>query len=235
MRVIFPDKHNKNPFLTQVLRQLPSFILITSCISPLLSYLMKRLFGIPGIIETLALSTAGIHKHNFWQFITYPLITADSLCIHKEGCMDITQRLLVRNVLGFTFFYKATNHIIRKLGSITFLILVTSQVLITGVAVWACLKLFHSSQALFGPECLISTLLLIWVFLDPEKRLGLHPFPITLSRKWGFVVLAAFYFLMLLFSGAFALFFGSIFSLMLGVLFCYKEKIPNPYRTSRIF
>ncbi|BAE81028.1 conserved hypothetical protein [Chlamydia felis Fe/C-56] len=235
MRVIFPDKHNKSPLLTQLLKQLPSFILITSCISPMISYLMKKMFGLPGIIEVLALSTAGIHKHKFWQFITYPLVTADSLCIHKEGCMDITQRLLIRNVLGFIFFYKATNHIIRKLGSITFLILIVTQTLLTGVVIWACLKLLHSSQVLFGPECLISMLMLIWVFLDPEQRLTLTPLPVTLSRKWGFVILAAIYFFILLFLGAFAIFFGSLLSIIFGVLFCYKEKIPNPYRISRMF
>ncbi|WP_348662992.1 hypothetical protein [Chlamydia vaughanii] len=235
MRVIFPDKQNKNPLITRVLKQLPSFILVTSCVSPLISYVLKKMFGLPGILETLALSTEGIHKHKFWQFLTYPLITADSLCIHKEKCMEITQRLLIRNVLGFTFFYKATNHLIRKLGSLTFLILISAQILFTGVVIWALLKLFHSSQALFGPECLITSLVLIWVFLDPEQRLGLHPLPITISRKWGFAALIIFYFFILIFSGAFAMFFGSILSMAIGVLFCYKEKIPNPYRISRMF
>lgn len=230
MRVIFPDKHDKSPRLTRVLKQLPSFILITSCISPLISYVLKKIFGVPGILETLALSAEGMHKHKFWQLITYPLVTADSLRIYNDRCLEITQRLLIRNVLCFAFLYKSTHHIIRKLGSTTFFFLVVGQTLLTGIATWGLLKLFHSSHALFGPECLISFLLLIWVFLDPEQRLVLPTLPITISRKWAFAILSIFYFLILIFSGAFPLLFGSIFSMLLGVIFCYKEKIPNPYR-----
>ncbi|EPP37591.1 hypothetical protein BOKEGFJH_00519 [Chlamydia avium] len=230
MRVIFPDKQDKNPLLTRVLKQLPSFILITSCVSPFVSYVLKKIFGIPSILETLALSTEGIRQHKFWQLITYPLITSDSLRIYNDRCMEITQRLLIRNVLCFIFLYKATQHIIRKLGSTTFLFLLVGQTLLTGITTWILLKLFHSSHALFGPECLISFLLLIWVFLDPEKRLALPTLPVTLSRKWAFVVLSIFYFFILILSGAFPLFFGSIFSMFLGILFCFKEKIPNPYR-----
>lgn len=230
MRVIFPDKQDKSPLLTRVLKQLPLVILITSCLSPFISYILKKIFAVPGILETLALSTEGIQKHQFWQWVTYPLVTADSLRIHSDRCLEITQRLLIRNVLCFIFLYQATYQMIRKLGSSTFLFLVVTQTLLTGIATWAILKLFHSSHALFGPECLISFLLLIWVFLDPEKRLVFPTLPITISRKWAFAILSFFYFFILILSGAFPLLFGSIFSMLLGIMFCYKEKIPNPYR-----
>ncbi|EPP34605.1 hypothetical protein CP10139811_0473 [Chlamydia ibidis] len=233
MRIIFPDKHKKTPFFGRLLKRVPLFVLIISCTAPFVSYVMKKVFGCPGVIETLALSTKGVCEHKFWQFLTYPLVTSDCLSISNERCLEVTQRLLIRNCLDFVLFYKATDHIVRKLGSLPYLALISSQILITGTIVWAALHLLHSSQAFFGPECLIATLVLVWVFLDPEKRLAMYPLPTSLSRKWGFIGLLGFYFFILLVSGAFAVFLGSVISILIGIIFCHKEKIPNPYRLSR--
>lgn len=235
MRVIFPDKRNTHPLLTRLLERLPFVILITTCLSPLASYILKKIFDVTGIIETLSLSASGIYKHKFWQLVSYPLVTADSLCTQHERCLEITQRLLVRNALDFIFLYKALHHIIRKLGSLSCFLLITLQTILTGVAVWLALKLLHSSQALFGPECLISCLMVVWIFLDPEQRLEFRPLPITISRKWAFATLLIFFLFIVLFTGAFALLFGSIVSMALGVLFCRIHNIPNPYQLSKIF
>ncbi|ANH78792.1 hypothetical protein [Candidatus Chlamydia sanziniae] len=232
MRVIFPDKHNKLPFLRRVLKQLPFLIFVTSCSAPFIAYMMNKFFCIPGVLETLALSVKGIQKHYFWQFITYPLITADSLSLHQEQSWEITQRLLIRNTLDFLFFYKATNHVMRKLGAFSLLTLIVGQILIIGTVLWGLMKLFHSTQVFFGPESLICALVLVHVFLDAEKRIQLGPTPLTFAKKWGFLLILGFYFCILIFSGAYFIFLATILSLVLSIFFCKKEKIPNPYITS---
>ncbi|WP_100934138.1 hypothetical protein [Candidatus Chlamydia corallus] len=235
MRVIFPDKHNKLPNLSKLLKKLPSVILVTSCIAPFLSYIINKIFGISGLLEALALSVKGIQKHHFWQFFTYPLVTADSLCLHKDQSFEITQRLLLRNVLDFFLFYKAIHHVIRKLGAFSVLVLISGEVLITGAVLWGFMALIHSSHAFFGPESLICGVLTVQIFLDPEKRFTIGATPLSVSRKWGFVFILGFYCCILIFSGAFFLFLGSMLAIMLSILFCKKEKIPNPYITSLRF
>ncbi|WP_201456262.1 hypothetical protein [Chlamydia sp. 17-3921] len=235
MRIIFPDKRNQPLFLCRILKQFPLFIFISSCVSPILSYTLHKLLGAPKILEILALSSQGIRKCYLWQFVTYPFLTADSLCIYKEQCFEVTQRFLIRNTLDFILFYKAADQLIRKLGAWNFLKIISVQILCTGVVIWGFMLLFGNTQAFFGPESLICTVLLIRVFLDPEKRLGFGSTILTLSRKWGFLLLLGFYFCILIFSGSYLIFFGSIFSLALALLFCKKEKIPNPYTSSLRF
>ncbi len=229
MRIIFPDKY-RNSKLGHVLEKIPLIVFLTSCLAPIFSYLASRLFGFPTLIEYLSLSVSGIQKHRFWQFLTYPFVTADTLCIYKEQCVEVSQRLLIRNTLCFIFFYKSTKNIIAKLGPYNFLFFSLAQTLSNGLFIWILFKLCGSSQALFGPECLICSLILISVFLDPEKRTQLGPLPLTVANKWIFLVLLAFYCFLLTVAGAVALLLGSIFSMALAVAFCRKEKIPNPYQ-----
>lgn len=232
MRVIFPDKYKQTPFLGKALKQLPLLVLVTSCSAPFIAFFLQYFFQVRGPIEWLALSVKGIHQHYFWQWLTYPLVTADTLKLGDLRSLEITQRLLMRNVLDFILFYKATDVIIQKLGTGTFVFLLTTQVSIAGISIWAFLWLIGSTQAFFGPESLICALLIVRVFLDPEKRLTLPLFPISLSRKWSFVLLLHFYFLILILSGAYAILLGSVLSMTLAICFCYKENIPNPYRGS---
>ncbi|SPN74108.1 hypothetical protein C10C_0975 [Chlamydia serpentis] len=235
MRVIFPDKHSKFPALSKILKKLPSIVLLTSCIAPFLSYIINKIFGGPNLLEILALSIKGIQKHYFWQFFTYPLITADSLSLDKNQSFEITQRLLLRNIIDFLAFYKGIHHVIRKLGALSVLILISSQILIIGAILWSFMVLIHSSQSFFGPESLICGILIVQIFLDPEKRFTIGPTPLSVSRKWGFVFILGFYYCILIFSGAFLLLIASMLSILLGMLFCKKEKIPNPYITSLRF
>ncbi|AGW38206.1 hypothetical protein [Chlamydia pecorum] len=235
MRVIFPDKHNQPSSFCRLLKRLPLCIFISSCVSPVFSYILHKIFRTQGVLEIFALSSQGVQKGYLWQFLTYPFFTADSLCIHKEQCFEITQRFLIRNTLDFLFFYKATDFIIRKLGVWSFLTLVSIQIPSIGFLIWCCMKLFGTPQAFFGPESLICSTMLVWIFLDPEKRLGLGPIPLTISRKWGFLILLGFYFCILIFSGSPLIFLGSILSLGLAWFFCKKEKIPNPYTASLRF
>lgn len=229
MRIIFPDRDD-SPRLGYWLRRLPALVLMTSCSAPLISYIIKKLFALPSLIEFFSLSTAGVQSHQFWQFFTYPLITSDSLTINQWESLEITQRLLIRNTIDFVFFRQATDHLVRKLGARNFLILLVVQVLVTGLVVCGLLWSLRSSQSLLGPESLLCSLLLVWVFLDPERRLSIPVVPLTIARKWGFLFLMAFYFLILAATGAFALFLGSVVSVIISILFCKKEHIPNPYR-----
>ncbi|MBQ8498507.1 hypothetical protein [Chlamydia sp.] len=230
MRVIFPDKYKHTPFLGRALQQLPLLVLATSCSAPFISFFLQKFFQMRGPVEWLALSVEGINQHYFWQWLTYPLVTADTLKLGDVGSLEITQRLLMRNTLDFILFYKATDTIIRKLGAGRFVFLLTAEVGVIGLTVWAFLWLIDSPQAFFGPESLICALLVVRVFLDPEKRLTLPLFPISLSRKWSFVLLLNFYFLILIIVGAYAALIGSVLSMALSILFCHKENIPNPYR-----
>ncbi|AAD19140.1 hypothetical protein CpB1041 [Chlamydia pneumoniae TW-183] len=235
MRVIFPDKHNNFPNLSKLLKKLPSVILVTSCIAPFFSYIINKFFGIPGLLEILALSVKGIQKHHFWQFLTYPLITADSLSLNKDQSFEITQRLLLRNVLDFFLFYKAIQHLIRKLGAFSVLVVISGQALIIGAVLWGFMALIHSSQSFFGPESIICGVLTVQIFLDPEKRFTIGPTPLSVSIKWGFLFVLGFYCCILIFSGAFLLLLASMLAIVLAILFCKKEKIPNPYTTSLRF
>ena len=230
MRVIFPDKYTKTPFLGRALKRLPLLVLATSCSAPFIAFFLQYFFQMQGPIEWLALSVKGISQHHFWQWVTYPLVTADTLNLNNSQSLEITQRLLMRNTLDFILFYKATDAIIRKIGMSRFVFLLTTQVGVVGMSIWAFLWLIGSSQAFFGPESLICALLIVRVFLDPEKRLTLPFFPISLSRKWSLVLLLHFYFLILILSGAYAALLGSVLSMALAVFFCYQENLPNPYR-----
>lgn len=230
MRIIFPDNRDKCPVLETIVKKFPYFVLVTSCLAPFISFFILYIFNKPGIIETFALSIKGIQQHKFWQFITYPLVTANSWCLHEPSCMEISQRLLIRNIFGFIFFYQSTEQILRKLGALSIFIFYCSQILITGALTLFVLWVIDSPKPLLGPESLVCASLLVWVFLDPEKRLSLAFFPISIPRKWGFVILLGLYFFMLMLTGASSTFFCSLFSLCLAAYFCYIKHIPNPYR-----
>lgn len=228
MRIIFPDNRNQSPFIESFVKKIPLFILISSCLAPFFSFFLLY-FGKAGILERFALSVYGFQKHEFWQLITYPLISADSLCV-TATCTEITQRFLAKNILIFVFFRQATNLVVRKLGALSLLLFFLGQILIGGAATLLLMWLMDSSAFFFGPESLACATMLIWVFLDPEKRFSISVFPITVARKWGFIALLGFYFCILLITGSFATLFCSFISLGLATLFCYKKRIPNPYK-----
>lgn len=229
MRIIFPDNRNRHPTLEKIVQNFPYFILVTSCLAPFLSFFFV-IFNKPGILETLALSVHGIQLHKFWQFVTYPLVTTDSWHISSLISMEISQRLLIRNILGFIFFYKATNQILRKLGALSTLVFYFIQITIAGILTFFFLWILESPKPLLGPESLICAALLIWVFLDPEQRLEFPFFPLSISRKWGFLILLTLYFFILLLTGASSTFICSILSLCLATYFCHIKHIPNPYK-----
>lgn len=229
MRIIFPDNRNRNPSFERFVQKIPLLIFITSCLAPIVAFLFHYFWSLE-ILGTLALSVEGIRQHKVWQLITYPLINADSLCLSVPACTDITQRFLIKNVLIFVFFRQATNFVIRKLGALSLLLFFLSQTLICGLATLLLLWLIDSPTPFFGPESLACATVLIWVFLDPEKRLCLPLFPITIARKWGFAMLLGFYFFILLITGSFTVLFSSLLSLGWAMLFCAQKRIPNPYK-----
>ncbi|WP_213318158.1 hypothetical protein [Chlamydiifrater volucris] len=235
MRVIFPDKHQKPHLFSKIFSKIPFVLLFFSCTAPIASYILKKIFHAPGLLELFSLSKDGINSHRIWQFFTYPLISSDSINLTIDASFELSQRLLLRNTLVCIFLQKVSRHFIQKLGTTSFLVFLGIQIPCVGAAVWSLMKLTGAESAFFGAECILCALATVSVFLDPEKRFYLRPFPFYISRKWGFLVILGIFLLSLIACRAFFFFGGAVLSVLLSILFCQAERLPNPYTISDSF
>ncbi|WP_213357513.1 hypothetical protein [Chlamydiifrater phoenicopteri] len=235
MRVIFPNKQQGSHFFSKIFSRVPLALLLFSCTAPIASYILKKIFHTSGLLELFSLSKNSIDSHRIWQFFTYPLICSDSINLSVDASLELSQRLLLRNTLVCILLQKISRHFIQKLGTTSFLVFLGIQIPCVGAAVWSLMKLTGSNSAFFGAECILCALATVSVFLDPEKRFYLRPFPFYISRKWGFLIVLGVFFLSLIACKAFFFLGGAILSVLLSILFCQGEKLPNPYATFNSF
>lgn len=230
MRVIFPDKNENPGMLSRLVKKIPLFILFLTCLSPLISFVMRKIFKMPGILELCALSLRGINLQRYWQFFTYPFVASETLSLGKKASFEITQRFLIRNIVVYLLFSQALDFCVKKFGTLKCLFLMLIQILFTGTFVWALMRFFLSSEAFLGPECLLYTFGTIQTFVDPKKHVQIPIIPIAIPRKWFYMVLSILINIVLLIIRAYTVLAAIIFSTFISIIFCYIEKIPNPFK-----
>lgn len=114
----------------------------------------------------LALSAPGIQAHNYWQFLTYALLSPSIL------------------TLAFNLFliWAFSGPLIERFGTPSIVALLITSTLLGGLAGYAVLSLSHSVNFLVGCTPLLYSLLAAWLIANPDSLLWLF-FAIPLKSR----------------------------------------------------
>ncbi|MDR3624394.1 MAG: rhomboid family intramembrane serine protease [Chlamydiales bacterium] len=185
-------------------------LVLLSLFCALFNKLIMELFPEWSIDALLGLSSLGLDKKFYWQFLTYFFV--------EPGPEGFTFTFILNLVFDSYLLWVLSTSIIKKTGEKTFSTLFLFSGITSGLFGALLMYFTNSTTLLIGPTPTLYALLFVWLMLFPHFEIvQVTPFPIK-ARMLIFIFLAL-SFLGKLSEGAFLLFSVHLGSLVIGYLF----------------
>ncbi|MFN0064762.1 MAG: rhomboid family intramembrane serine protease [Chlamydiales bacterium] len=198
---------------------------LTSILSPIISFFTMETFKVIGPGGWLPLSLMGIAKGWFWQPVTY-------FFVHSFG-HSFSLYFLISIFFYMFLLWFSGRELCSRFGSLSFLLFYFGAGILAGLAALLYFFFFAPNSVLIGAGPPIYACLMAWAMICPD--LDLYLFLVWRIRaKWLVVILLAIGLLFNFLGLNFATFFANLIAIGWGFLFGkWIWKLPNPYKKEK--
>lgn len=194
---------------------------ITSLLSPILTFILNHYFHLSGPSQWLALTKWGLNLRYLWEPITYFLI-------HSSG-VGISLSLFLSLAFNMVLLWFTGSEIATRFGARSFILFYLGAALFAGLIAAGAIVLFSSESVLLGSGTPILALLMAWAMIYPDLELYFF-FLLRIKAKWVVAILLGFALLSSLSYGSFIPLLADLSAILWGFLIGRLIwKLPNPY------